>query len=180
MTDWTEAKRIARYLKGTADYELRLGEKNEALGLIGYADADYGEDRKTRKSHSGYLFQLFGSPISWACRKQDCVADSSTHAEYIALAEATREGLWIRYLLEDFERKTQETTNQPSTLRDNPPAEPMEVSDDQKENNISEQSSDNTITKTCGCWEKRIKKRREYPVKHNNNLVKKSEICCLS
>ncbi|XP_056647429.1 uncharacterized protein LOC130452135 [Diorhabda sublineata] len=109
MTDWTEAKRIARYLKGTADYELRLGEKNEALGLIGYADADYGEDRKTRKSHTGYLFQLFGSPISWAC-KQDCVADSSTHAEYIALAEATREGLWIRYLLEDYERKTQETT----------------------------------------------------------------------
>ena len=108
--DWNEAKRIARHLKGTAEYELRLGEKNGAPGLIGYADADWGEDRNTRISNSGYLFQLFGSPISWACRQQDCVADSSMHAEYIALAEATREGLWIRYLLEDFDRRAQETT----------------------------------------------------------------------
>ena len=32
--DWNEAKRIARYLKGTAEYELRLGEKNGAPGRL--------------------------------------------------------------------------------------------------------------------------------------------------
>ena len=108
--DWNEAKRIVRYLKGTIDYELRLGKKNGDPRLIGYADADWGENGSDRKSNSGYLFQFYDSPISWACRKQTCVADSSTHAEYIALAEATLEGLWIRYLLEDFEQKRQETT----------------------------------------------------------------------
>ena len=108
--DWNEAKRIARYLKGTSDYELRLGEKNGVPGLIGYADADWAENRSDRKSNSGYIFRFYGSPISWACRKQTCVADSSTHAEYIALAEATREGLWIRYLLEEFKRRAQKTT----------------------------------------------------------------------
>ena len=31
-SDWNEAKRIAWYLKGTADYELRFGEKNGVPG----------------------------------------------------------------------------------------------------------------------------------------------------
>ncbi|XP_044739984.1 uncharacterized protein LOC123301313 [Chrysoperla carnea] len=76
----------------------------------------------------------------------------------------------------NLEREGVRDKNQPSTSHDDPPAEPMEVSDDQEENNIIEQSSDNTIKKICifcGCWEKRKKKRREYPVKDNNNLVQK-------
>ena len=37
--------------------------------------------------------------ISWICRKQSSVAQSSTKAEYIAIAMASREAVWIRKLL---------------------------------------------------------------------------------
>ncbi|CAK9797029.1 Copia protein [Anthophora quadrimaculata] len=108
--DWTEAKRVVRYLKSTIHYELRLGQRDAKKGLIGFADADWAQNRFDRKSNSGYLFKYYGAPISWSCRKQACVALSSTEAEYVALAEASQEGLWIRRLLEDFTGKVQERT----------------------------------------------------------------------
>ena len=90
-------KRVARYLKGTKHYELRLGQKDMSKGLIGFAEADWAENKTDRKSNSGYLFQYHGAPISWSCRKQTCVALSTTEAEYIALAEASQEAIWIRH-----------------------------------------------------------------------------------
>ena len=41
--DWNEVKRVARYLKGTKHYELRLGQKDMSKDLIGFADADWGK-----------------------------------------------------------------------------------------------------------------------------------------
>ncbi|KAK2574753.1 hypothetical protein KPH14_013019, partial [Odynerus spinipes] len=66
--DWTEAKRVARYLKGTRDKRLLLGGHSETRELIGYADANWAEDKIDRKSNSGYLFQYCGASISWGCR----------------------------------------------------------------------------------------------------------------
>lgn len=109
-TDWLELKRVCRYLKGTINHELTLGHQAKENALIGYADADWAENRADRKSTSGYLFMFTGAAISWGCRKQSCVALSSTEAEYIALAEACQEVLWIRRLIQDFTGKQQPTT----------------------------------------------------------------------
>lgn len=98
--DWLEVKRIIKYLKHTATHQLQLGFINNT-DLIGYADADWGEDRESRKSNSGFVF-LFGGPIYWTCRKQSCVALSSTEAEFIALAEASKECIWLRNILIEF------------------------------------------------------------------------------
>ena len=102
--DWNEAKRVCRYLLGSKDHELVLGQKDETdmQKLIGYADADWAENRSDRKSNSGYLFKFMGAPISWSCRKQSCVAISTTEAEYIALSEACQEAVWLIRLLSDF------------------------------------------------------------------------------
>lgn len=101
-TDWTELKRIVRYLKGTRCHELILGRQDKEEGIIGYADADWAENRNDRKSNSGYIFEFLGATISWGCRKQACVALSSTESEYIALTEACQEALWIQKLLQDI------------------------------------------------------------------------------
>ncbi|KXJ76472.1 hypothetical protein RP20_CCG009564 [Aedes albopictus] len=98
--DWTEAKRVLRYLKATSELKLVLGAGKEELQ--GYADADWAGNVKDRKSNSGYLFRLGGGLISWCARKQACVALSSTEAEYISLAEGCRELLWIKKLMKDF------------------------------------------------------------------------------
>jgi hypothetical protein len=55
-----------------------------------------------RKSTSGYAFFLNGAPISSASRKQQTVALSTAEAEYVALAAATQEALWLRALLEEL------------------------------------------------------------------------------
>ena len=54
--DWTEAKRVVRYQKGTKDYTFQLGQQHGHKRLVGYADADCTEDISDRKSNSGYVF----------------------------------------------------------------------------------------------------------------------------
>jgi len=104
-TDWIEAKRIARYLKYTENYRLKMGNDNqEDRKLIGYADANWAESKADRKSNSGYLFKYYGSTISWACRKQSCVALSSAEAEYIALSDASR-SIMVNKTTTRFRRK---------------------------------------------------------------------------
>lgn len=100
--DWNELKRVVRYLKGTADLSLVIGNNNQHENLIGYADADWAEDRMDRKSISGHVFKFKGSTIGWSSKKQTVVAMSSAEAEYISLSEACKELIWIRRLLKDF------------------------------------------------------------------------------
>lgn len=100
--DWNELKRVVRYLKGTIHLKLHLGDgSNESL--TGYADANWAEDRTDRKSNSGYIFKIYGATVSWGCRKQTCVALSSTEAEFIALSDACKEAIWLRSVLSWFQ-----------------------------------------------------------------------------
>lgn len=108
--DWNEIKRTLKYLKGTASLALQLGITGNQDKLTGYADANWAEDRDTRKSNSGYIFKLFDGPISWRCKRQPCVALSSTEAEFIALSEACKEAQWLRRLLTDFQMKCDNPT----------------------------------------------------------------------
>lgn len=89
------AKRVLRYLNGTKDYKLHFpcGQK---LDLNGYSDSSYASNLTDRKSLSGYIFQLGGSPISWRSRKQKSVSVSTTEAEYMALSLTTRQLVWLR------------------------------------------------------------------------------------
>ena len=96
--DWQAVKRIFRYLQGTQHYELCYNGRSEA-NLYGYNDADFAGDPSDRKSTSGYVFILAGGAISWSSKKQASVATSTLEAEYIALAAAAKEALWLFLLL---------------------------------------------------------------------------------
>lgn len=69
---------------------------------VGYVDADYAADLDSRHSTTGWVFTFCGGAISWASKKQELVATSTTESEYTALAMATREALWLSDLLEAF------------------------------------------------------------------------------
>ena len=104
--DWIAAKRVLRYLKGTANYGLHLGNTDE-FKVEGFTDADYEGDRTERKSTSAYVFQIGKeSTVSWACNKQNTVALSTTESEYMVAAKALCEGIWIRNLLEEIDRNS--------------------------------------------------------------------------
>lgn len=98
-THFTHAKHILRYLQGSIDMKMEYQKHNEFDILLGYTDADWGGDRNDRKSTSGYVFKVFGNVVSWASRKQATISQSSTEAEYIALAHAINEAKWIKSLL---------------------------------------------------------------------------------
>ena len=42
------------------------------------------------------MFILNGGAVSWKSSKQDTVADSTTEVEYMAAAEAAKEGVWMK------------------------------------------------------------------------------------
>eukprot|EP00253_Pinus_taeda_P004933 PITA_04933 len=76
---WTTVKWVFRYLRGTSDY-------------------DWAGDLDQRRSPSGYVFNLFGSAVSWMSKKQSIVALSTTEAEYVAAAHASKEVVWLQRL----------------------------------------------------------------------------------
>ena len=96
-SDFIAAKRILRYLKGTIDLGITYSNfNNENNDLLGYSDSDWGGDKETRKSTTGYVFMYANAAISWSSRKQQTVALSSTEAEYMAGCNAVQELLYLR------------------------------------------------------------------------------------
>ena len=103
------AKGVLRYLVGTINYSLEYGSlpstDDPVFGAYthGYSltDADWATDQSDRKSVSGYLFYLFRSLVSWSAVKQKTIALSSTESEYMAMAHAMKEVLWLRLFLSD-------------------------------------------------------------------------------
>jgi Reverse transcriptase (RNA-dependent DNA polymerase). len=106
-------KRVMRYLKGTIDFELAF--KNPIGPLQGYSDADWAGDLDSRKSTTGFIFNLGSGAISWKSKKQPSVALSSCEAEYMAQTQATREAIWLRRLLQELQGTTK-TGELPTTV----------------------------------------------------------------
>jgi hypothetical protein len=67
-------------------------------------------------SVSGYAITLCGGAIIWAARRQTVIADSTVNAEYIAIAEATKDIMWWRPLLSQLGYDISEPT---TLLNDN-------------------------------------------------------------
>jgi Reverse transcriptase (RNA-dependent DNA polymerase) len=103
------AKRILKYISGTADYGLWYGSKN-SFELVGYSDSDWAECVEDRRSTSGYVFSCGSSAISWSSKKQSTVALSSSEAEYVAVNSAACQVIWLRKILEDVGQEQQQPT----------------------------------------------------------------------
>lgn len=97
---WTAAKRVLRYLKGTASLGIHFS--NKLSDLQGFADADWGSCSEDRRSYSGFVFTMGNGPVSWESKKQRTVALSTTEAEYMALTEATKESIHIARFLNEI------------------------------------------------------------------------------
>lgn len=97
---WAAVKQILRYISGTADYGCCYKKGDSATPtLIGYSDSDLAGDVDDRKSTTGVVFFLNSGIITWTSQKQKVVALSSCEAEYIAVATAACQGVWLSRLL---------------------------------------------------------------------------------
>ena len=98
---WGAILRILRYLRGT-QFQTLLFPCSSDLVLRAYSDANWDADRYDRKSTTGLCVFLGDSLISWKSKKPDVVSKSSTESEYRAMAVATSEIVWLRWLLADM------------------------------------------------------------------------------
>jgi len=96
---WAAVKRILRYLRGTVNYGVSFARavgENGTVSLLAYSDSDWGGDRDTRRSTSGYLFLVGGGPVCWRSKLQATVATSTAEAEYVAVCAAIQQCMWVR------------------------------------------------------------------------------------
>jgi hypothetical protein len=67
-------------------------------GLVGYVESDYVADLDKRRSLTGYVFTIGDCAVSWRAMLQPVIAQSTSEAGYMAIAEACRESAWLKGL----------------------------------------------------------------------------------
>ncbi|KAE8228404.1 hypothetical protein CF326_g6666 [Tilletia indica] len=95
------ALRVVRYLEETKTHGLTFRSADHAV-LQGFADSDHSGDSEERRSTSGYVFQHYGNTISWHSKLQSTTSASTVESEYVALATATSEALFLRHIMEEL------------------------------------------------------------------------------
>ncbi|KAI3802038.1 hypothetical protein L1987_30161 [Smallanthus sonchifolius] len=101
LSHLSAVKRILRYLK----YKPKLGlwyPKTDLFDLVAYSDSDYGGCNLDRKSTSGGCQFLGNRLVSWQCKKQSTVSQSTAEAEYIAAALCCFQVKWIHHQMLDY------------------------------------------------------------------------------
>ena len=101
MTKWTKAcdkrlNRLISYIHHTCEYKqycyVGITAKHCRLGL--FQDSDFAEDLEDSKSTSGGTLCICGShpfvPISWMCKQQTSVSNSSAESENISFDAGLR------------------------------------------------------------------------------------------
>ncbi|GKD46663.1 hypothetical protein Tco_1271308 [Tanacetum coccineum] len=94
-------KRIFRYLKGQPKLGLWY-PRDLPFGLQAFLDSDYAGASLDRKSTTGGCQFLGKRLISWQCKKQIVVANSTTKAEYVVAANCYGHVLWIQNQMLDY------------------------------------------------------------------------------
>ena len=102
MQHYSMLKRVLRYLAGTRNYGITYRKNLQPITPFhGFSDAGFANTDE-RKSTTGLVFLSAGGAISWRSKKQSLSAQSTTEAEYIALATAGNESRWLRNLYSEL------------------------------------------------------------------------------
>jgi hypothetical protein len=97
------SKRLLWYIKGTKDFKLSFPCSDPSeISLEGYSNSDYGNCLATQQSIAGNIVRLNNSTICWHSKKQKFVATSTCEAQYMALALATKQWIWLMNALEEL------------------------------------------------------------------------------
>lgn len=94
-------RNVISYAATTSQYGLQFQPSNQ-LEISVYCDASFAPDECNRRSRTGYVVLINGSPVSWRSTLQRQIAHSTAEAEYIAMSDAVREACYVRQLLQEM------------------------------------------------------------------------------
>ena len=92
---------ICQYLLGTANY-LLVYDSDSGKGTITCIDSDWGQDKITGHSQTGFYLKLANGVFLWNSHLQKTTALSSTEAEYMALSNCSHQAIWIKQMFEEI------------------------------------------------------------------------------
>ena len=98
---WQAMKRIFRYHKGKIDIGL-VYHGDMSCALVGYSDSDYATNLDAKRYVIRYAFMIHNSLSSWKATLQPTMVLCTIEVEYIALVEATKEGIWLKGLISNL------------------------------------------------------------------------------
>ena len=99
---YKEMLRVVKFVLDTKNLGIKMAPTllvNDEWNIVGFSDSDFGGDKETRISVTGFIIYCMGVPISWKSKGQKTVALSSSEAEYIALSEAAKEIKFVYQIL---------------------------------------------------------------------------------
>ena len=111
--DWKKLKRIGRYLNGSKDLFLRIGNdcvdvnnnKENTVNVNVYVDASFAV-HDTMRSHTGAIISIGGVPVFYKSSKQGLNANSSTQAEIIGISQILPQAVsTAEFIKEQMNRK---------------------------------------------------------------------------
>ena len=68
----------------------------------GFVDASHGANKKTRRSHTGYILFVNRAPVKWISRRQQTVETSAFSSEFIAMKQCIEDVEHLRFKLRMF------------------------------------------------------------------------------
>nr|CCA21616.1 putative polyprotein [Albugo laibachii Nc14] len=99
LAHWNAGIRVLRYLKTTSKLGLVFNSSNGNLAIEAYSDSGWGGSRDDRRSTSGIMVMVNGTPVVYKSRLQKSVALSSAEAEYMAMSMCGANILWVKQIL---------------------------------------------------------------------------------
>lgn len=96
------ARNAIGYLAATSGLGIQYRSHTGAPHIEVYTDASYASSEvgAQRKSRSGWIVLVNGSPVAWKSGLQPILAHSTAEAEYIALSDGAKEAVYIKRVLE--------------------------------------------------------------------------------
>ena len=96
-------KLIYRDAKEEFPHQSRMPEpRGMSVETTAYVDASHAANKKTRRSHTGYLIFVNSAPVLWYSKRQNTVEASTFGSEFIALKACVEAITHLRYKLRMF------------------------------------------------------------------------------
>lgn len=76
--------------------------RGKSVMTYAYVDASHGANKKTRRSHTGYMLFVNRAPVKWISRRQQTVETSAFSSEFIAMKQCIEDIEHLRFKLRLF------------------------------------------------------------------------------